>query len=264
MADVEVWVADAVVLAGQAEPLLSTAEAERSARYVSVEARRLFVLSRALQRLLGSAYLGVPAERVEVGRSCRLCTDGGDHGKPYLRGAPGLDYSVSHAGRLVLLAWSSACRVGADVEWLDRRLDPGLLGARTLAAAEQAALDALPAADRPAQFLRLWTRKEAAVKLAGHGLTVPLASVRVDGPTARLDTPPPGWPTEPLTLTTLPVPDGYTAALATTAAPRVTLREITDLTAGAGTAPVRREPTAASPHPHVAVEPAEATRPDAS
>lgn len=264
MADVEVWVADAVVLAGQAEPLLSTAETERSARYVSVEARRLFVLSRALQRLLGSAYLGVPAERVEIGRSCRLCSDGGDHGKPYLRGAPGLDYSVSHAGRLVLLAWSSACRVGADIEWLDRRLDPGLLGARTLAAAEQADLDALPATDRSAQFLRLWTRKEAAVKLAGHGLTVPLASVQVDGPTARLAVPPPGWPTEPLTLTTLPVPDGYTAALATTAAPRVTRREITDLTAGAGTAPVRREPTAASPHPHVAVEPAEATRPDAS
>lgn len=252
MADVEVWVADAVTLAGQAEPLLSAAEAERSRRYVSVEARRLFVLSRALQRLLGSAYLAVPTDRVEVGRRCRLCADGGDHGKPYLDGAPELDYSVSHAGRLVLLAWSAGCRVGADVEWLDRRLDPHLLGARTLAAAEQADLDALPAADQPARFLRLWTRKEAAVKLTGHGLTVPLAAVRVDGPTARLAAPPSGWPAEPLRLTTLPVPDGYTAALATTAAPRVALREITDLGAGIELAP-------ASP-PHLSdVEPGPAT-----
>ncbi|BCJ33543.1 4'-phosphopantetheinyl transferase [Actinocatenispora thailandica] len=232
MADVEVWVADAVALADRAEPLLSAAEAERSRRYVSAAARRLFVLSRALQRLLGSARLGVPADRVEIGRRCRLCTAGGDHGKPYLEGAPGLDYSVSHAGRLVLLAWSPGCRVGVDVEWLDRRLDPALLGARTLAAAEQAGLDALPAADRPAEFLRLWTRKEAAVKLAGHGLTVPLAAVRVDGPTARLAEPPPGWPAEPLSLTALPVPDGYTAALATTASPRLALREVIDLRNG--------------------------------
>jgi 4'-phosphopantetheinyl transferase len=249
MADVEVWIADAVTLAGQAEPLLSAAEAERSRRYVSVEARRLFVLSRALQRLLGSACLGIPADRVEVGRQCRLC-GGGEHGKPYLRGAPGLDYSVSHAGRLVLLAWSSGCRVGTDVERLDRRLDPGPLGTRTLAAAEQADLDALPAADRPARFLRLWTRKEAAVKLAGHGLTVPLASVRVDGPTARLATPPPGWPAEPLTLTTLPVPAEYVAALATTAAPRVALREITDLRTGIGPNPARRSgPGVVDPDP---------------
>lgn len=220
--------ADADELADAAERLLSADEAARADRYVSAPARRLFVLSRALQRTLGAAVLSVPPDRVRFDRHCRLC-DGGEHGKPYLVGAPELDYSVSHAGRLVLLAASVGCRVGVDVEHLDRRLDPVVLGPRTLAPAERAALDTLPVPERPAEFLRLWTRKEAAIKVAGHGLTVPLAQVEVAGPEARLAAPPRGWPDGPVTLSALPVPDGYVAALASTAAPRVRLETVTAL-----------------------------------
>ena len=54
-------------------------------------------------------------------------------------------------------------------------------------------------------FCRLWTRKEAVLKLTGHGLSLPLRSVD-----ATADTVPAGpmagrrgWPAEPIRLTDL-------------------------------------------------------------
>ncbi|GAA4203835.1 4'-phosphopantetheinyl transferase superfamily protein [Actinocatenispora rupis] len=223
VAAVEVWTAD-VSAAERAERLLSDAEVERAGRFRSEPARRLFVVSRAVQRVVGAARLGVPVGDVVIDRTCRLCADTG-HGKPSYAGRPELDFSVSHSGTLVALALSAECRVGLDVEEADRRATTANLTDRVLTADERAS--GLP-------FLTLWTRKEATVKLTGHGLTVPFEALSCEGKAVRVLSPPDGWPSAPIHLTAVPVPVGYHATLATLAhPPTVTLHRAEPLLAAA-------------------------------
>lgn len=214
-ASIDVWLADVSELGVSPERLLTADEQERARRYVSEPARDLFVASRALQRVLGGRYLGRPPEEVCIGRRCALCQDP-THGRPYLVGG-GPDFSVSHSGTLVALAYITGHRVGVDVEALDRRTNPDDLAEHVLAPAERSSVTGLP------DFLRLWTRKEATVKLTGHGLTAPLPAVSVTGSRAAVSPTPDGWPTAPIWLSDLNLgealgTDRYIAAVACTAA----------------------------------------------
>ena len=124
--------------------------------------------------------LGSDTGALEIGHACRRC-GGEDHGRPFLRrhgrAAPER-ISVSHCGRLVVVAVSDGAEVGIDVE------DPE--GTR-FAGFDGVALHA----DEPRPLtLRergtTWTRKEAYLKSLGIGLDVPPDSIRLTGP----DSPP--------------------------------------------------------------------------
>ncbi|MFF9625764.1 4'-phosphopantetheinyl transferase family protein [Streptomyces griseosporeus] len=224
---VRVWVVRDGADVADAEGWLSRHERSQAAGLAVDDLRWTFVLSRALQRALGARHLGVPADRVEISRACAHCPDPG-HGKPHFTAAPELDYSVSHTRGLIVLAASTGTRVGVDVESGSREIEPAGM-ARLLASESE--LRALPsAADRePRELFRLWARKEAVVKLTGHGLLqVPFTALSVDGSVARLDAPPAGWPAGPVHLTDLALGDGAVAALATTREnPEVTVTELT-------------------------------------
>jgi 4'-phosphopantetheinyl transferase len=213
---IEVWVADITRLPEDSlAGLLTGEERERAARFRSEPARDLFVASRALQRVLAGRYLGVAPDRVRIARHCQLCGDPG-HGRPRLADARGLDFSVSHSGVLVALGYAASGRLGIDVEAADRRLDVASLSDTVLSADEAALLASTPQTERQSAFHRLWTRKEAALKLTGHGLAVPLASLSVAADRGRVSPVPVGWPREPIRLLDLRLPDGYLGALATT------------------------------------------------
>ncbi len=79
----------------------------------------------------------------------------------------GLDVSISHTEHVVALAVSDTHNVGVDVEPTSYDEDPVVWS--SLTPAERVRLEATPAADRPAQFLRMWTLKEAYVKCTGAG-----------------------------------------------------------------------------------------------
>ncbi|MFC6700816.1 4'-phosphopantetheinyl transferase family protein [Streptomyces thermocoprophilus] len=166
-------------------------------------------------------------ERVGISRACAHCPDPG-HGKPHFADAPELDYSVSHTRGLIVLAASTGTRVGVDVESGSREIEPAGMTRLLASEPELRALSSTATALEPQALFRLWARKEAVVKLTGHGiLQVPFTALSVDGPTARLDSPPPGWPEEPVHVTDLPLGDGVFAALATTCAdPEVTVTEL--------------------------------------
>src|SRR5690606_29868671 len=123
---VRVWIVDAPAVAASARRLLSAAESQHAERFAVPAARDLFLSSRALQRVLGSRLLHIAAPQVTFDRRCLHC-DHDDHGKPRLVGLPWLDYSVSHSGTLVALAFTTRGQIGLDLEADDRRTDPGTL-----------------------------------------------------------------------------------------------------------------------------------------
>lgn len=208
----EVWLVPVRRRAAWVE-LLDADERERWEALGEGPAADTLLTSRAAQRLIVSRYSGLPPNSVAIERSCGLC-GAPRHGRPRLAGAA-FDFSVSHTRDWLLLAVVSAGLVGADLDRLEPDRDADGLAALTLAPAERRAYDRLPGPARPVAFLDSWVRKEAAVKLTGHGLAAPPAAVDVSGPLAQAPAVP-TWPVHSLHLTPLPAPAEHRAALATT------------------------------------------------
>ncbi len=83
-----------------------------------------------------------------------------------------LDFNVSHAGATSLVAVVAKGRVGVDIE-ASRPVDDPLAIARGIfSRRELALLEAASAARQQALFLRLWTAKEAWIKMLGCGFSV--------------------------------------------------------------------------------------------
>ncbi|MFJ9731407.1 4'-phosphopantetheinyl transferase family protein [Streptomyces sp. NPDC101169] len=217
---VRVWVVDARTAdEAEAARLLSAAELDRAGELDVASVRRTFVLSRALQRTLGSRYSGAPAAEVDITRACAHCAHPG-HGKPRFAAAPELDYSVSHSGDLVAIAASTDTRVGLDVEAGSRHVEPERMIPLLATESERTALAGLSGQALRRELFRLWAYKEAVVKLTGHGLlAVPFTALGVDGPVVRLTAPLDHWPGEAIRLTGLSLDEGYVSALATTGPP---------------------------------------------
>jgi 4'-phosphopantetheinyl transferase len=91
----------------------------------------------------------------------------GPHGKPALAGGP--RFSFSHSGERALCAVGGDREVGVDLEVLREVSDAEGIVRGTFTAAEEAAWRAAGGGGGAA-FLRLWTRKEAALKALGVGL----------------------------------------------------------------------------------------------
>ena len=96
----------------------------------------------------------------------------GEHGKPSLISHPGIYFSLSHCREAAACVVATE-PVGIDVESL-RSFSPALLQ-RTMNEAETATI--LAASEPRRAFIRLWTQKEAYLKLTGTGLVDELPSV---------------------------------------------------------------------------------------
>jgi 4'-phosphopantetheinyl transferase len=180
------------------ESSLSESERERAARFHFRRDRERFTAARGSLREILGAYLGLAAGEVAFVY--------GAHGKPALASpliAGGLDFNLSHAAGVALVALVRGRPVGVDVE-AQRPLGDLLGMARSvMTAPELAAFEALPAEARPGAFFTLWTRKEAYMKATGAGFALPPQSFAVDGLPAA------GW-----TLRDLPVGAGFAACVA--------------------------------------------------
>ena len=87
-----------------------------------------------------------------------------EHGKPYIEGGP--FFSISHCKEAIAVALDDQ-PIGIDIESI-RRFDPELV-TRTMNDSEQALITA---SDHPERaFIRLWTQKEAILKMQGTGIT---------------------------------------------------------------------------------------------
>lgn len=100
-----------------------------------------------------------------------------ERGKPYAPALADVDFNLSHAGHLALIAIARAQPLGVDLEGAERAIRVEALARRFFAKPEADALDALPAERRPEAFLRLWTCKEAVLKALGVGISFGLDRV---------------------------------------------------------------------------------------
>jgi 4'-phosphopantetheinyl transferase len=215
---VDVWRASLEVSAeilAALEATLADDEVARARRRVTGELRGHAIASRGLLRAILAHYLP------DTPRALAFATAA--HGKPYLASANPLDlrFNVTHCRGMALVAVAVGRDVGIDLE-AARAID-GLeaLARRTFSPRETRALLALPAAQRDAAFLRCWTRKEAFLKLAGFGLSVPLdafdVSLAPGDPPAVLGLRRPFGQPDAWALADVDAPAGYLASLATTA-----------------------------------------------
>lgn len=93
-----------------------------------------------------------------------------EHGKPMLKEHPDIHFNISHCAKAVACIVGDS-PVGIDVESTGRRISPSLVR-YTMNEAEQQEILASPLA-----FYRLWTRKEALVKMLGTGLNDDIPSI---------------------------------------------------------------------------------------
>jgi 4'-phosphopantetheinyl transferase len=212
----QVWWARATDVRPEHDALLGAADLLRRSRLLRPADRQRLTAAAAVVGLVLGAHAGRPPGRLRIDRTCPHC--GRPHGKPRLADVPDLHFSVSHSADCVVVAVSADGPVGVDVEEVGPwdAADLADVAMLTLAPEERAVLSRAPAAVRAAVFTAYWTRKEAAVKATGAGLTAALDEIVVSSPTSpprvlRWGDPAAGPP--PL-LHVLSPPEGYAAALA--------------------------------------------------
>jgi 4'-phosphopantetheinyl transferase len=155
--------------------LLGEDEKERARRFVKDEDRARFTAGRGLLRLL----LG----KVSGTEPAALALYPDDHGKLRLPSpGAGISFNITHSGDSVLCVLTREGDIGVDVELVREVEDLAATGSFCLAERERQWAFAI-ADSRCHRFFTLWTRKEAVVKAAGKGLSLPLKEIDVLGGT---------------------------------------------------------------------------------
>lgn len=221
----EVWWFDAgEVTLGPADLAgLDVRETARAAAFVFPADRHRYQVAHVMLRRVLAGHLGTEPGRLAFARKpCPAC--GGPSGKPVLASppAPGLSFSLAHSGDAVVIAVAGR-PVGVDVE----REATGCVCSLVTAMhpSDAAIVQVLPEPDRHAAVIRWWVRAEAVLKCAGTGIGHGMDAFPVLRAAARNEVSPgsrPPWaPDDPdradaagCSVTPLPAPGGYQAALA--------------------------------------------------
>jgi 4'-phosphopantetheinyl transferase len=173
--DIEVWLARLDLDAAQIRHCLehlSQAELQRAARFHFERDRRRFVCARGILRMLLSTHLDIMPAEIAFAHT--------RNGKPIVADcAARIHFNLSHSGERALYALSRTCEPGVDIEYLNRDIDYSGLAKRFFTRHECAALRRIPESGRKRAFFACWTRKEAVIKAAGDGLSLPLDQFEV-------------------------------------------------------------------------------------
>ncbi len=104
-----------------------------------------------------------------------------DNGKPYFTDIPYIDFSISHSENLVAcsicISKEAKPIIGIDCETIYKK-DPMQLAERFFTKNE---IEIIASSENKKKaFTKLWTKKEAYLKLLGKGLSVPLSSFEAE------------------------------------------------------------------------------------
>lgn len=222
------------LVAGVGE-ILTADEQARADRFLFDRDQVAFSMARAGLRTVLGQWLEISPQSV------RLAS--GEHGKPGLDlsqvNSP-LQFNLSHSGGLALLALSLVGPLGVDIERIPTdKPPPWKVAQRCFTARERQALAQGTEQQRGQTFYRLWTRKEAVVKLLGEGLQAPLQAFNVsaDNQTACETLLPLGnqLGRERCWLQSVGIAEGFVAALACCEQPERMIHRPLELRAGCKT-----------------------------
>ncbi|MEI8238187.1 MAG: 4'-phosphopantetheinyl transferase superfamily protein [Actinomycetota bacterium] len=162
------------VAAAVDERSLSADEVRRADRFVFEQDRRRFVEARLFLRSVLADHCSCAPGDIEF--------ELGSTGKPDLVstvGAPAVAFNVTHSKSWSLVACSAGSPVGVDIERVRPFPELSDVAAKVLSARELAMMLVLPPGEQLGVFFRLWTRKEAASKVFGAGLSDDLIAVEL-------------------------------------------------------------------------------------
>jgi len=154
--------------------VLSDAERERAARFISEETATRFIQRRAFRRYCGALASG--GLQLLSGVSFRET----DKGRPYLCDAPELSFSFSACRSGFLGAWSSIYRIGVDIEDPASTVAAGEMAERYFYESEARAIENADGSTCQRLFCQLWCLKEAALKSIGEGLPFGLDAFQLE------------------------------------------------------------------------------------
>lgn len=169
--DVHLWLAPLAQPLDRGRDLLAHLppdEVARADQFRFERDRTEFIVAHAALRMILGCYLSQPPDRIAL--------DHNPYGKPLLARACGLEFNLSHARGVALVALALNRRIGVDVEFIRDDLALDNLADTFFSPAERRALARLSGADRIHGFYRCWCRKEAYLKARGIGLNLPLDS----------------------------------------------------------------------------------------
>ncbi len=152
--------------------VLSHDERRRIQRLELWEDRRRARVSRGLLRVVLGRLTGCPADKLPLVY--------GEHGKPHLTPPALLQFSVSHSGDYLMLAFAQERSIGVDVEQIRPLSDFESLLRYCLTGHEQRELELVSGkASRQLAFFSAWTQKEALLKAMGCGLSLMPSAVGI-------------------------------------------------------------------------------------
>ncbi len=155
---------------------LSVDELARADRLLDSQKQQQFTVARSCLRQLLAQYLELSPELVEFSYN--------GAGKPFLteKIRNNLTFNLSHSGSMAIVAVALDTEVGVDIEKIDCDLNFQAVATRYFSPAEIVQLRKASNFRQRRQFYRIWTAKEAVLKMVGSGFsaTEPFANLAQD------------------------------------------------------------------------------------
>lgn len=180
--------------------LLSQDELQRRERLLSQQDRRRFTLARGSMRSILSNYLEIEPQQ--------LMFSYGEKGKPFININPSnLQFNLTHAGDLALLAVTHGFSVGVDLEPITERREARRIAQRVFVPVIATSLSQLGDDEFTLHFLAEWTRLESRVKAMGKGVFS--SADEISGIESRNFQPMAGWIASVAMEQALPEPEDW-------------------------------------------------------
>lgn len=151
--------------------LLSDDEGIKARRYRLATHQRRSMLARAYLRIILSLYLNVDPKIIVFAYHNRK------PGLVFPKSMP-VNFNLSHSHDLLVIGVTLNHALGIDVEKIDSHAYEEI-AARHFSYQEKLCLSQLSESRKKWAFYNIWSRKEAVLKAAGIGLSIPLSSLSV-------------------------------------------------------------------------------------
>ena len=151
--------------------IISIDENKRANKFHFKKDKNLFIMSRAILRVLSGHYLNIKPEDITFKY--------GEFGKPDYDFETNLKFNISHSGDMAIFSFVKDFDIGTDIEKMKHDFDVLDIATNYFSELEIEALKKLPKQMQVEGFYRVWTRKESFIKATAQGLSFPLDSFSV-------------------------------------------------------------------------------------